>query len=140
MMSSQEISSKVKELRELKRMQAELADEIAALEDAIKAHMDAAGMDTLTHSRRKGSLGGLHLQQAGRRRSQARTSGRRSALYENRYRAQVLHQLNERWQKMELQDFRSQIADLIERITNKKVLRRVWRILEYAYIDELKGD
>ena len=48
MMSSQEISSKVKELRELKRMQAELADEIAALEDAIKAHMDAAGMDTLT--------------------------------------------------------------------------------------------
>ena len=47
-MSSQEISSKVKELRELKRMQAELADEIAALEDAIKAHMDAAGMDTLT--------------------------------------------------------------------------------------------
>ena len=41
---------------------------------------------------------------------------------------------------MELRDFCSQIADLIERITNKKVLRRVWRILEYAYIDELKGD
>lgn len=47
-MSSKEISSKVKELQELKRMQAELADEVAALEDAIKAHMDAAGMDTLT--------------------------------------------------------------------------------------------
>ena len=36
-------------------MQAELADEVAALEDAIKAHMDAAGMDTLTTSRRKDS-------------------------------------------------------------------------------------
>ena len=47
-MSTQEISSKVKELRELKRMQEELADEIAALEDAIKAHMDAVGLDTLT--------------------------------------------------------------------------------------------
>ena len=36
-MSGQEISSKVKELRELKRMQAELTDEIAALEDAADA-------------------------------------------------------------------------------------------------------
>lgn len=47
-MSIQEISSKIKELRELKRMQEELADEIGTLEDEIKAHMTATETDTIT--------------------------------------------------------------------------------------------
>lgn len=34
-------------------------------------------------------------------------------------------------------DFCKMISDLLPRITNQKVLRRVWRILEYAYIDQL---
>ena len=46
-MSINELDSKVKELRELRRMQEELAAEAEALQDAIKAHMDAHGMDTL---------------------------------------------------------------------------------------------
>ena len=37
-----------KELRELKRMAAELADEITSIEDAIKAEMTARETDTLT--------------------------------------------------------------------------------------------
>lgn len=47
-MSIQEINSKIKELRELKRMQEELADEIGTLEDEIKAHMTATETDTIT--------------------------------------------------------------------------------------------
>lgn len=47
-MSMEEISSKIKELRELKRMQEELADEIGGLEDEIKAHMTATETDTIT--------------------------------------------------------------------------------------------
>lgn len=47
-MSTEEISSKIKELRELKRMQEELADEIGGLEDEIKAHMTATETDTIT--------------------------------------------------------------------------------------------
>lgn len=47
-MSMVEISSKIKELRELKRMQEELADEIGGLEDEIKAHMTATETDTIT--------------------------------------------------------------------------------------------
>lgn len=47
-MSMEEISSKIKELRELKRMQEELADEIGTLEDEIKAHMTATQTDTIT--------------------------------------------------------------------------------------------
>ena len=46
-MSVNEIESKVKELRELKRMQEDLAAEIAGIEDELKGHMTAAGMDTL---------------------------------------------------------------------------------------------
>ncbi len=46
-MSVNEIESKVKELRELRRMQEDLAAEIAALEDSLKGHMDTHGMDTL---------------------------------------------------------------------------------------------
>lgn len=41
------MDQKVKELRELKRMQEELAAEIEAIQDELKAHMDAHGMDTL---------------------------------------------------------------------------------------------
>lgn len=47
-MSTQEISSKVQELRELARMREELEAEISALQDALKAHMDAQGVDSLT--------------------------------------------------------------------------------------------
>ena len=46
-MSINEMDSKVKELRELRRMADELAAEIDSIQDAIKAHMDAEGVDTL---------------------------------------------------------------------------------------------
>ena len=47
-MSMREIESKVRELRELKRMAEELDAEITAIEDEIKAHMLASEADTLT--------------------------------------------------------------------------------------------
>ncbi len=47
-MSTNEMDSKVKELRELRRMADELAGEIEALQDAIKAEMTARNTDTLT--------------------------------------------------------------------------------------------
>ena len=47
-MSNTEIQSKVNELRELRRMADELAAEIEAAQDAIKAHMTAIEADTLT--------------------------------------------------------------------------------------------
>ena len=47
-MSNTEIQSKVNELRELRRMADELAAEIEATQDAIKAHMTAIDADTLT--------------------------------------------------------------------------------------------
>ena len=46
-MSMNEMESKVNELRELKRMNDELAGEITALEDELKAHMTATGTDEL---------------------------------------------------------------------------------------------
>lgn len=46
-MSVNEIESKVRELRELRRMQEELAAEVEAIQDSLKAHMDGHGMDTL---------------------------------------------------------------------------------------------
>ena len=46
-MSINEMDTKVNELRELKRMQEELAGEITALEDSLKAHMTATGADEL---------------------------------------------------------------------------------------------
>lgn len=46
-MSVDTMDAKVKELRELRRMQEELAAEIEAIQDELKAHMDAHGMDTL---------------------------------------------------------------------------------------------
>ena len=42
------MDSKVKELRELRRMADELAAEIDSIQDAIKAHMDAEGVDSLS--------------------------------------------------------------------------------------------
>ena len=42
-MSMNELEAKVAELRELRRMADELADEIAATEDALKAYMTANG-------------------------------------------------------------------------------------------------
>lgn len=47
-MSQMEIVKKVQELQELRRMQEELAVEIEAAQDAIKAHMTATGAETLT--------------------------------------------------------------------------------------------
>jgi|GEM_PF-175434 len=47
-MSAKEMSNKVQELRELKRMQEELQAEIDAVQDAIKAEMAAQNVDTLT--------------------------------------------------------------------------------------------
>ena len=46
-MSNVELNSKVKELRELKTMAAELADAIESIQDEIKATMTAQGTDTL---------------------------------------------------------------------------------------------
>lgn len=46
-MSKQRLQDKVQELVELREMADELAAEITAIEDEIKAHMDKAGTDTL---------------------------------------------------------------------------------------------
>lgn len=46
-MSMNEMEVKVNELRELRRMADELAGEIAALEDGLKAYMTANGADEL---------------------------------------------------------------------------------------------
>lgn len=46
-MTQNDLTAKVHEIRELKRMQEEIAAEIDALQDAIKKHMDAAAVDTL---------------------------------------------------------------------------------------------
>ena len=47
-MSIDMMNAKVQELRELKRMAAELADEISSIEDAIKAEMQARETDTIS--------------------------------------------------------------------------------------------
>lgn len=47
-MSMNELETKVNELRELRRMAEELAGEISAAEDALKAYMTASGTDELT--------------------------------------------------------------------------------------------
>lgn len=46
-MSVDTMDQKVKELRELRRMQEELVTEIETIQDELKSHMDAHGMDTL---------------------------------------------------------------------------------------------
>ena len=45
-MSINEMDSKIKELRELRRM-ADEAAEMETIQDSIKAHMDAEGVDTI---------------------------------------------------------------------------------------------
>lgn len=47
-MSNKELTSKVRELKELKAMADELAAEIAAIEDEIKAEMTAKETDEMT--------------------------------------------------------------------------------------------
>ncbi len=46
-MSTNELTSKVKELKELKAMAYELASEITTIEDEIKAHMAASGIEEI---------------------------------------------------------------------------------------------
>ena len=46
-MSMNDLETKVAELRELRRMQDELAAEIAAAEDSLKAYMAEHGTDTI---------------------------------------------------------------------------------------------
>lgn len=46
-MSINEMDSKIKELRELRRMADELAAEIDSIQDSIKQHMDAAGVESI---------------------------------------------------------------------------------------------
>lgn len=41
------MNEKVRELRELRRMQEELTAEIETIQDELKGHMDRCGMDTL---------------------------------------------------------------------------------------------
>lgn len=47
-MSKTEMTSKVRELKELKAMADELAAEITAIEDSIKADMTAQGVEEMT--------------------------------------------------------------------------------------------
>ena len=47
-LSQNELTSKIRELKELKLMAAEMAAEIESLEDAVKAEMAARGTDELT--------------------------------------------------------------------------------------------
>lgn len=47
-MSQNEIITTVEELQELRRLQEDLEAEITALQERIKAHMDASGVDQLT--------------------------------------------------------------------------------------------
>lgn len=47
-MSTTELNLKLTDLQELKRMKEELEAEITAIEDGIKAHMTAEGIDTFT--------------------------------------------------------------------------------------------
>lgn len=47
-MSTFELQDKVNEMRELRRMAEELDAEITAIQDSIKAHMEATGADELT--------------------------------------------------------------------------------------------
>ena len=47
-MSMNELETKVSELRELRRMAEELAGEISAAEDVLKAYMTTSGTDELT--------------------------------------------------------------------------------------------
>lgn len=47
-MSTNEMESKIRELRELRRMADEIAAEIETLQDAIKSEMTARNTDTLT--------------------------------------------------------------------------------------------
>ena len=35
-------------------------------------------------------------------------------------------------------DYRPRITALLPKITDEKVIHRIWLLLEYAYIDELK--
>lgn len=46
-MSVIDMDSKIKELRELRRMADELTAEMESITDSIKRHMDAEGVDTL---------------------------------------------------------------------------------------------
>ena len=46
-MSINEMDSKIKELRELRRMADELTAEIDSIQDSIKQHMDTAGVDSI---------------------------------------------------------------------------------------------
>ena len=46
-MSINEMDSKIKELRELRRMADELTAEMESITDSIKRHMDAEGVDTI---------------------------------------------------------------------------------------------
>ena len=46
-MSINEMDSRIRELRELRRMADELTAEIESIQDSIKAHMDAEGVDTI---------------------------------------------------------------------------------------------
>ena len=47
-MSVNEMDSKIKEMRELRRMAEEMTAEIESITDSIKAHMDAEGVDTIS--------------------------------------------------------------------------------------------
>ena len=54
-MSTNEMESKIRELRELRRMADEIAAEIETLQDAIKSEMTARNTDTLTGADWKGT-------------------------------------------------------------------------------------
>ena len=59
-MSINEMDSKIKELRELRRMADELIAEMETIQDSIKAHMDAIGVDTINGTDWKVTYKGLY--------------------------------------------------------------------------------
>lgn len=61
-MSTNEMDSKVKELRELRRMADELAAEIEAIQDQIKGHMGRPGRGHHHRHRLESNLEGRHQQ------------------------------------------------------------------------------
>ena len=91
-MSIDMMDQKVKELRELRRMQEELASEIEAIQDELKAHMDTYGMSTAVlpaGPRLESHLEGRHQQPFGQHRPKKGAAGHRRPLHEKDHRTPV---------------------------------------------------
>ena len=74
-MSMNELEAKVAQLRELRRMAEELAGEIAATEDTLKAYMTANGADELVRPQLQDHMAGSHQQPPGQQGPEIRRPG-----------------------------------------------------------------